>query len=74
MPLAKHLNVDGMWYFGSTEGSAMVEKEAAANMKRSWVSFGKAYDWFSDEQVTGGHVLRHATEVKNIWIPYGDQT
>lgn len=73
-PLAKHLNVDGMWYFGSSEGSKMVEFEAAENMKRSWVSFGKAYDWMSDEQVAGKHVLRHATEVKNIWIPYGDQT
>lgn len=73
-PLAKHLNVDGMWYFGSSEGSTMVEREAAANMKRTWVSFGKAYDWYSDEQVAGKHVLRHATEVKNIWIPYGDQT
>jgi len=73
-PLAKHLNVDGMWYFGSGEGSSMVELEAAENMKRTWVSFGKAYDWFSDEQVAGKHVLRHASEVKNIWIPYGDQT
>jgi aldehyde dehydrogenase (NAD+) len=71
--LAQHDQVDALWYFGSAEGSKMVETAAADNMKRSWVSYGKAYDFADQQQGAGTHLLRRATEVKNIWIPYGDQ-
>lgn len=70
--LAKHDNVDGIWYFGSKEGSKMIEIESAANMKRSWVSFGKHRDWMNSQQGMGREFLRKATEIKNIWIPYGE--
>ncbi|MCH8860970.1 MAG: aldehyde dehydrogenase family protein [Proteobacteria bacterium] len=72
--LAKHDNVDGLWFHGGTEASAEIERQAGGNMKRVWTSGDKAYDWFDTEQGEGRHILRHATEVKNIWIPYGDQT
>ena len=73
--LAKHDNVDGLWFHGgAAETSAEIERQAGGNMKRVWTSGAKAYDWFDDEQSEGRHILRHATEVKNIWIPYGDQT
>lgn len=74
LTLAEHDNVDGVWYHGNAETSAEIEKAAAANMKRTWVSRGLAYDWFDAEQGEGRHILAHATQVKNIWIPYGDQT
>ncbi len=74
LTLAGHDNVDGIWYHGNAETSAEVEKAAAANMKRTWVSRGLAYDWFDAEKGEGRHILAHATQVKNIWIPYGDQT
>ncbi|TNE41320.1 MAG: aldehyde dehydrogenase family protein, partial [Alphaproteobacteria bacterium] len=71
--LAKHDNVDGIWYHGSAPLSQIVEELSADNIKRTWVNYGRAYDWFDPEQGAGKHLLRHATEVKNIWLPYGDQ-
>ena len=71
--LAKHDGVDGVWYHGTEEGSAEVERLSADNIKRTWVNNGLSYDWRDAEQGAGTHILRHATEVKNIWLPYGDQ-
>ncbi len=68
--LAAHDDVDGLWYFGSAEGSAEVERLAAGNMKRTWVNYGKPRDWMAAGE--GEEFLRHATQVKNIWIPYGE--
>jgi aldehyde dehydrogenase (NAD+) len=61
-----------MWYFGGREGCAMVEKLSAHNMKRTWCSYGKPRDWASREQGEGREFLRQATQIKNIWIPYGE--
>jgi aldehyde dehydrogenase (NAD+) len=70
--LAKHLDLEGLWYWGSRRGSRLVEEEAAASMKRTWVNYGLYHDWTDDEQGQGEAFLRHATEIKNIWIPYGE--
>ncbi len=70
--LANHDDVDGLWYFGSKEGSSMVQNAAAENMKRTWVNFGKNRDWFNPKHVNAQDFLRHATEIKNIWVPYGE--
>jgi len=69
--LAKHYNVDGIWYFGSKEGSREIEMLSTESMKRSWVNFGKYRNWLDVAQGEGQEFLRHATEIKNIWIPYG---
>jgi len=70
--LAKHYDIEGMWYWGSRQGSRMVEAEAAATMKRTWVNYGMFHDWEDDEQGQSASFLRKATEIKNIWIPYGE--
>jgi aldehyde dehydrogenase (NAD+) len=70
--LAKHYDIEGMWYWGSRRGSRMVEEEAAATMKRTWVNYGLYHDWEDDEQGQSASFLRKATEIKNIWIPYGE--
>jgi aldehyde dehydrogenase (NAD+) len=70
--LANHDDVDGMWYFGSKEGSKLVEYAAAENMKRTWVNYGKYRDWFNPQHGEGDIFLRHATQIKNIWVPYGE--
>lgn len=72
MPMAKHYGVDGIWYFGSREGCADIEKAAADNMKRAWLNYGKAYDWTNRDQMSSRGLMEKATEVKNIWVPYGD--
>jgi aldehyde dehydrogenase (NAD+) len=68
-PLAAHMDVDAVWCFGSAELSAMVEREAAGNLKRTWVTHGFATDW---AQAEGRTFLRAATAVKTIWVPYGE--
>jgi aldehyde dehydrogenase (NAD+) len=70
--LAEHDNVTSVWYFGSKEGSANVEAASIGNMKRTWVSNGFQRDWFDPRQGEGREFLRHATQIKNIWIPYGE--
>ena len=70
--LAAHDDVSSVWYFGSAEGSADVERLSAGNMKRTWVSQGLGRDWTDAEQGAGTEFLEHATQVKNIWIPYGE--
>jgi len=69
--LAKHDNVDGIWYFGSKEGCKKIESLSTDNMKRSWVNYGKYRDWRDSAQSEGEVFLRQATQIKNIWIPYG---
>jgi len=70
--LAAHDDVDGMWYFGSAEGSAEVERLSSGNMKRTWVSHGHRRDWLDRGEGAGEEFLEQATQVKNIWIPYGE--
>jgi len=70
--LARHADVAAMWYVGSADGSASVERESADNLKATWVNSGKRRDWFDPEQGEGAEYLRRATRVKNIWVPYGE--
>ena len=69
--LAEHDDVDGIWYFGNPAGVKAVELASAANMKRTWSS-ACTRDWLDTRQGEGREFLRRATEVKNIWIPYGE--
>ncbi len=70
--LAAHDDVAGVWYFGSAEGSAAVERLSVGNMKRTWVDGGRSRDWTDREQGEGHEFLRQCTQVKNIWVPYGE--
>nr|WP_229416130.1 aldehyde dehydrogenase family protein [Pseudoduganella armeniaca] len=70
--LASHSDIDAVWrHDGSAAGCAEVEKLSAGSLKRTWTGGGKGRDWFSTQQAAGRTVLAHATQVKNIWIPYG---
>jgi aldehyde dehydrogenase (NAD+) len=70
--LAAHDDVDAMWYFAHAEGSGEVERLSAGNLKRTWVNHGLARDWYDARQGEGEEFLREATQVKNIWVPYGE--
>ncbi|HEV2654426.1 MAG TPA: aldehyde dehydrogenase family protein, partial [Ktedonobacteraceae bacterium] len=70
--LAEHDDVDAMWYFGSAAGSQQVELASAGNMKRAWVNYGRARAWLDTQQGEGPEFLRASTQVKNIWVPYGE--
>ena len=70
--LTEHDDVDALWYDGSMEGSAMVEAASTGNLKQTWVNYGRKRDWFDSRQGEGRDYLRAATQVKNIWVPYGE--
>lgn len=70
--LANHDDVDAIWYHGTKAGCKTIEYAAAENMKRTWVNYGKFRDWSDHRQAAGEEFLRHATQIKNIWIPYGE--
>lgn len=70
--LAEHHEVAALWYAGSAAGSAAVERAAASNLKATWTDHGRRRDWFSAVEGQGRDYLRHATQVKNIWVPYGE--
>ncbi len=70
-PLAGHMDVEAMWSFSSAPVSALIETEAAGNLKRTWVNHGLGRDWFAPEG-EGRAFLAQATEIKTIWVPYGE--
>ena len=69
--LAGHMDVDAVWSFSSTDLAALIERESAGNVKRTWVNRARARDWMG-AQGEGREFLRHATAVKTIWVPYGE--
>ena len=70
--MAKHNEIAALWYVGSAEGSATVERESVSNLKATWVNGGKRRDWLNAQQGQGRDYLRRAVQVKNVWIPYGE--
>ena len=70
--LAEHDDVDALWVFGSQAASAAAERLSIGNLKRTLVDHGLALDWYDRAASEGPILLRHAVQVKNIWIPYGD--
>ncbi|WDZ81273.1 aldehyde dehydrogenase family protein (plasmid) [Ensifer adhaerens] len=70
--LASHNDVDAVWAFGTPELSTLVEKLSSGNLKRTFVDYGKATNWLDRDAAEGPAYLRRATDVKNIWIPYGE--
>ena len=67
--VAGHMDVDAVWSFSGADLSAVIEREAAGNLKRSWVNNGKSRDW---SQTATTQFLSAATEVKTVWVPYGE--
>ena len=67
--LAGHMDVDAVWSFSSSDLSGVIEREAAGNLKRSWVNHGQSRDWSHPD----AHAfLAAATEIKTVWVPYGE--
>ena len=75
--LAEHDDVDAVWSFRDQAASAMVNLGSTGNLKQVWSCCatrdgGRPVDWFDPAQAEGRWFLRHATQVKNIWVPYGE--
>ena len=48
------------------------DKGLIGNLKQVFTNEGRAVDWFDVKQGEGRWFLQHATQVKNIWVPYGE--
>jgi aldehyde dehydrogenase (NAD+) len=70
--LAEHDDVDALWSFGDEASCATAKALSIGNLKRVMTNEGRAVDWFDHTQGQGHHFLHHATQLKNIWVPYGE--
>ncbi len=70
--LAEHDDVDAIWSFTDEAAAANAKFYSTGNLKQVWTNEGRAIDWFNREQAEGRWFLEHATQVKNIWVPYGE--
>src|SRR5437660_949368 len=57
---------------GAQQAETEVKALSIGNLKQVFTNEGRAIDWFSTEQGEGRWFLHHATQVKNIWVPYGE--
>jgi len=70
--LAEHDGVDGVWCYGDEATVAAAKAMSTGNLKQVWTNEGRSIDWFNPKQAEGRWFLEHATQVKNIWVPYGE--
>ncbi len=69
--LADHGEVSGLWYFGKAGGVAFAEKHSVSNLKQVWSHDEKEMAWLKVDGFKTRAFMDKATQVKNIWIPYG---
>ena len=70
--LAEHDDVDAIWCYGDEATVASAKAMSVGNLKQVWTNEGRAIDWFDSKIAEGRWFLEHATQVKNIWVPYGE--
>jgi aldehyde dehydrogenase (NAD+) len=70
--LSEHDDVDAIWSFRDEAVSSQVKLGSIGNLKQVWTNEGRAIDWTNGQQAEGRWFLHHATQVKNIWVPYGE--
>ena len=58
-----HMNVDSVWCFSDLDTTQSVKAKASSNVKRVWEGAAR-----EDHQSW----LDAGTEIKTIWIPYGE--
>ncbi|MFV0360780.1 aldehyde dehydrogenase family protein [Tropicimonas sp.] len=61
--LAAHLDIAAVWNLSTPDLDAGIETAAAGNLKRTWCAGPGAND---------REALEQATEIKTIWVPYGE--
>jgi aldehyde dehydrogenase (NAD+) len=71
-PLAEHDDVDAIWCFADESSAAAAKSFSVGNLKQVFTNEGRVVDWFDPRQGEGRWFLQHATQVKNIWLPYGE--
>lgn len=71
--LSQHENIEGIWYFGADSAQrSEIVKNTTSNIKRYWCPEEKHLDWTNTSEEFLNEFLYQSTQVKNIWIPYGE--
>ena len=70
--LAEHDDVDAIWCFADEATCAAAKELSIGNLKQVVTNEGRALDWFNPAASSDRFFLRHATQIKNIWVPYGE--
>ena len=70
--LAEHDDIDALWSFTDEAAAASAKAGSIGNLKQVWTNEGRVIDWFDSKYGEGRWFLDHATQVKNIWVPYGE--
>ena len=70
--LAEHDDIDAIWCFGDEANASAAKSFSTGNLKQVFTNEGRDIDWFNPTQAEGRWYLQHATQVKNVWVPYGE--
>ena len=70
--LAEHDDIDAIWSFRDQDDATLVKAASIGNLKQVWTNDRYDFDWFDSKQCDGRFFMRHATQIKNIWVPYGE--
>ena len=71
--ISEHENIDGVWLFSESDNERKkVINYSVSNLKRYWCPKAKNVDWLNNEEIFLNEFLYESTQIKNIWIPYGE--
>jgi len=70
--LAEHDDVNAIWCFADEASAFAAKSLSTGNLKQVFTNEGRVIDWFDVKQGEGRWFLQHATQVKNVWVPYGE--
>ena len=71
--LTQHENIHGIWVFsGDTKVRSSIIHGTVFNLKRYWCPKNNTIDWSNISEEFLDEFLFQGSQVKNIWIPYGE--
>jgi aldehyde dehydrogenase (NAD+) len=70
--LAEHDDLDALWCFADAPTCATAKSLSTGNLKQVFTNEGRSIDWFNPAPSSDRFFLQHATQIKNIWAPYGE--
>jgi aldehyde dehydrogenase (NAD+) len=70
--LAEHDDLDALWCFSDAATCATAKSHSIGNLKQVFTNEGRSIDWFNPAPSSDHFFLQHATQIKNIWVPYGE--
>jgi aldehyde dehydrogenase (NAD+) len=71
--LSKHENIHGIWTFSNNaKVRSSIIHNTVFNLKRFWCPKNNNIDWSDNSEEFLNEFLYEGSQIKNIWIPYGE--